>query len=374
MTYSASIGALAAQADADIAALQAQVASLQAQLTSTQPGGAGTTPVQTAAGTLPTGDINNLSGSTGVITIPPATWNMSSGFGHPSNFPRYTAYLQSGVTKVLGSGIDVSYIQTTPNSMTTAQANLIPPQSTSSTGGTNPLWMLRMDNGGPNALTLQGTNQNGKNYNGFQAYYQSGKTIGPFKVTGIPGDNAANPGETFSISDFHGTGNTWTGIEVDGRNLQGTSVAATAFGVNFATGYTITGCHFHHMKYGHGVATYQSTGSLNFTNVVHDNGPSPFNFERCGATSTTITMTGCTYYTNASTNPVHMIIDSDLGNCTVNIHDPVYTAIGGKFVVCIHSTYGGVSNHQLSSSIHIFSGATDVTASTLQVVTHGPFG
>lgn len=342
----------------------------------TQLTGAGITRVQDLSG----GHLNNAS--TGIISFPTGTYADASDFVVPASYPVYGYYLGSGVTGLVGTGIDATIISVGSNTMSSTSADKIPAQAA---GGTNPLWVMRMDGGGPSNLTIAGTPQvvGGKSelYNGIEFYQQTSKTVGGFKVIGIPGDNSANPGETFPVASYRCVNQTLHDIEVDGTDGAGTKVSGTGLGLNFSSGTTtVNDCNLHDMGYGHGFSAYQCTGTMNFNRVNLAGSPGCANFERCVAT---ITMTNCLFTSSKTgTNKSHIIIDSDLGSSQLSIVEPSFdtnTTYPGQLVVCVHASYLA-GQKQLPSDISMTLGGVTYTATgigsfgPLRIVQHGAFG
>lgn len=344
----------------------------------TQLTGAGVTRVQDLSG----GHLSNAT--TGIISFPGGVYADATDFddfgaGSGNN---YGYALPSGVTGLVGTGIDNTIIEVSPNTMSTGSAAKIPLQSA---GGTNPLTLIRMDGGSPSALTIKGTDQtvNGTKqlYNGLQFWFMTGKSVGNFKVQGIPGDNAANPGETFPLKSDHGSSMTYHDIEIDGTDGSGNKVSATGFGLNSASGTTtINDCNFHDMGFGHGISAYQATGTLIMNRVICSGSPGCFNFERCNAN---ITLNNCTFQTTKTgTNHSHIIIDSNVGSSKLSIVEPSFdtnTTFPNQLVVCVHASYL-TGQLQLPSDISMTLGGVTYTATgigsfgPLRIVQHGAFG
>lgn len=330
-----------------------------------QPTGTGITRIQDIAGGL-------IAARSTRVSFPAGTTVIGSDFITPSVYPVYSVYLDPSVSELLGTGTRQSLLEVAANSMSAGSAAKIPAQSA---GGTNPLWVLRVN--GTTKLTNIGFHRTGQTvsaadqmYNGVEFYQQTGITHDGILFKGFVGNNSANPGEIFGLADYRGVGNTYRNLEGDGRNDVGTAVAATHLGLNFVNGVTVTDSNFHDTAYGYAIATYQSTGSLNFTNCIGSNCLVPFNFERNVAT---IAMRNCTYTGSyrSSEPPAHIIIDSDLGSSRIDIYDPVFDNLSGhtgKFVAQVHNTYGGKPQKQLVSDIHIWQSGVEVTGTILDVI------
>lgn len=145
-------------------------------------------------------------------------------------------------TSIIGKGIDWTIYEMVPNTSTRkAYAEAIGP------GGTNQCHLIRaggMD--GSHVETglefayfhLAGTEQ-GHIYNGLEVGYSTGANIHDLKITHIPGDDIAPPGETFLLNLWHANNATVTDVVLDGQN-----VAATTSGNNNLDGVTYTRCTF----------------------------------------------------------------------------------------------------------------------------------
>jgi hypothetical protein len=123
------------------------------------------------------------------------------------------------VKGLIGSGND-TIIRIKPNTSTYGWS--VPTQAQ---GGTNQLYILRMNNGvEPQILSdvwFQGTEQ-GHLYNGIMiGQSKPGTTVERILVTGVPGDAGAPPGETFGIGWWQTNGGITRDVEVDGYRWTG---------------------------------------------------------------------------------------------------------------------------------------------------------
>jgi hypothetical protein len=285
----------------------------------------------------------------------------------------YASLWWVNVAGVRGSGQTVFQMRAN----TSTAASRVPAQPAPGLSGvTNPLWLARVGGAGPNSkgvavttavqlsgFTLNGTPQ-GHMYNGLQLYYADGTTLTDVKVKGIPGNNSANPGETFSIGTVQGRNITFTRVEVDGTDQTGKVVAASGVGLNNSDQITMNDCNIHDSQFGAGVTSYQC-GSAVFNRVRSVNHLAGFNMERCA---------GGTYVYNqceSSGNPfADLIVDSDKGDTQVTIIDPIVNgkpvSAANPFRVTVHSDYWGSPQLQKWSSIKLIAGGVDHTADFLK--------
>jgi hypothetical protein len=296
--------------------------------------------------------VNNLS-SPQQVSFLPGTFEFA-------NFDAndYGSLFWTNVTGVRGSGIDQTVFQMTPWSST--KAGLVPSQSA---GGTNPLHLCRSgaqdstQSRSPihSGFTLRGTDQ-GHLYNGWMLYCTTNARFEDVKIVGIPGNHAANPGETFSLNIFRSPGTALVNMEMDGRNAAGQRVAASLLGLNQTRDMTVTDCNFHDAEYGYGATCWNGSGAITYTRVKSNYNMLPFNFEQCGGSIVNFNQCDfrfCRATVPGTSEPVHMIIDANNGSAKVTITDPVFD--GPKFTVCRHTTYPYNSgpNTQLASDIEL---------------------
>lgn len=242
----------------------------------------------------------------------------------------------AGPKGLRGSGPDATIFQMRAGSST--RAGDVPPQSTFATGGTNPLYLMRADAGTVlSGFTLLGTNQ-GHLYNGLNLYQGTGATVSDVRVRGIPGDNSANPGETFGINLYRNSGTKLERVEVDGRNSAGTKVGASGVGVNFGADNTINDLYVHDLAHSHGVASY-TTGNLTLNRVRVENSYRGLNFERCTGTILINQPTLRGQLEPDGRPAPHIAIASDTGSANYTITDPVFD--GPKLRVAVTGFAGG---------------------------------
>lgn len=298
-------------------------------------------------GSLPA-TVNSLTPSANVSFLP-GTYDFSDFTGGAQQFGFLLWQTASqGPKGLLGSGKTATVFQMRANSST--QAGQVPPQSSFTSGGTNPLYLMRGDNGVVlSGFTLAGTPQ-GHLYGGLQLYYANGSQVSDVLVKGIPGDDSANPGETFSINLFRAAGAHLDRLEIDGRDANGTKVGASGLGINFGSGAVVTDLYAHDLAYGHGVASY-TTDSPTFVRPVVTGGQRGLNFERVTGT-VKITQPNLTGQAE-----VPIAIASDTGSATYEISDPVLAA-GQKLVVRV-TGYMGNARTQDPASVHLLVGGVE---------------
>lgn len=306
------------------------------------------------------------------LTFPAGTFSFSD-FAQAST---YGILEPENVYGMAGSGIDQTILEMVPGSST--KAGSIPVQST---GSTNNFALLRIGtttSGASRApivqgITLLGTDQPidpntgvPHTYNGLLLFYATNAVVQDSKIKGIPGNNGANPGETFSINDYRSINTLVQRVEIDGYTTAGARVAATGIGINFAQGFTVKDSLIHGMKYGHGTAFYMCTGTIEIRNVTVRDSLNPFNFER---DTVTANIRNCTVQGNRSMSttapiqPNFAVVDSDIASSVVNIYDPILDngapTAANPCIVTVHANYLGVANKQLHSDIHLFVGGVE---------------
>lgn len=277
----------------------------------------------------------------------------------------------TGVLGLRGSGRNDTVFEMVP--MSSTKASLVPAQTPTPQGLTNPLQLMRVSNGNAwhgSGFTLHGTPQ-GHLYNGLNFYTcAAGTLLEDFRITGIPGGAGFEPGETFSIGIYRGAGLTIRNGEIDGRDDTGASVAASLIGANFLNGGTFDGLNLHHSNLAAAITAYHCDGPLTYTNLnVHDMKLVGLNFEGNGQTAPCqITIRNCTLKGGATFVP--MILDAiNTGSSNVyNIYDPIYD--GATFRVTIHNTAG---QRQRAADVHLWENGVDVSATKLQVLANNPW-
>ena len=326
-----------------VSALNKQVADLQAQLAAYQnvrPTGAGfvgyeTLPKQTTM----TATLAQVPAGT-QVTFDTGSFTFS---GFDTNGYGVFPY---GLVGFRGNGRTKTLFSMVPKSSTSASR--VPAQSTKST---NPLWLFRF--GGNSSkpvavkidnLTINGTDQ-GHLYNGMQLYWATGSTVDKVSVTGIPGDNSANPGETFSIGTYNGNNLTFTNCDIDGRDATGKIVGASGIGLNFNQNVTITDSVIHHRNWGAAVTAYKCSGELVYRNLtLTDNALYALNFEE--NSNGNVTIDKCNF---VRTGNSELCVDSSVGSLKVTIIDPIFD--GPKLRIKVHADYNGLPQKQLKSDI-----------------------
>jgi hypothetical protein len=313
-------------------------------------------PAPTASGTLQYHSLNGASPDQRIqsapdgspVHLPPGVLSFADfdSFG-------YGIYARPDTPALLGAGTNQTVLQMAPFSST--KTALVPTAADS----TNQFALLRAGGNSTTAritlvsdLTLAGTPQ-GHPYNGYIAYYQRAGKIARIKVTGIPGNSAAPPGETFGINVFHCVNQILEGVEVDGRDSNGTKVGATGFGHNYSTGTVHTDCYSHDQGFGHGFAAFQSADIVYLRPRSIGNAKAGMNFERSRGT---IDIVDGSFAGNSE----HLIVASDTESAKVTITDPVYD--GDRFTVHVPNNYAyppvpdPPPNRQLTTDISLVIG------------------
>lgn len=292
-----------------------------------------------------------------VLTLPAGTFTFSD---FQTSSPYYAGLtVPSNVAGLAGSGIGQTILQMVPN--TSTRSGLVPNQSQAP--ATNPLYLLQAD-GGSNQLfqqfTLQGTDQ-GHIYGGFALSHSTNGTIQDILVQAVPGDRNAPPGETFCINVWQGSGMIGNRIEVDGRDSNGSRIAASPFGYNSHSGSTLTDCYFHHALAStftywqtHDCVTYNVRSEHNGNGVTGQTAHG-INHERAYSIThhnpTVLPLTD----TNGNTS-YHMSWNSDVSQYVgqLTVYNPTFdndSRGSGKFIIMSFATYNGVSNTQTTKPL-----------------------
>ena len=155
---------------------------------------------------------------------------LPAGVFEVSNFKDASKAIEvpANVKGIVGSGND-TIIRMKAN--TSTYAKNVPAQST---GQTNQLYVMRMNNGSvPQVLSdfwLQGTPQ-GHLYNGIMVgESKPGTTVKNLLITGVPGDAGFPPGETFGLNWWRGGDSITRDVEIDGHAVTGNTFAARQVG------------------------------------------------------------------------------------------------------------------------------------------------
>jgi hypothetical protein len=251
--------------------------------------------------------------------------------------------------QLVGSGVDQTIFQMTPNSSTAASR--VPAQSTGS-----PVYLALMAGEAQSRLwqdfTVRGTAQ-GHIYDGIRFNKPSGPAVfRRVKVTGIPGNASGPPGETFSINLWHGVpGSMIDQCEIDGRDFAtGAKIAASMCGLNSSDSTLIQDSYFHHNGVAFGIANWLGTGNQVYRRVrCEDTASTGFHHENCFGT---ITLDHCTALRNA--NGFHASANNSTnygGSAVWNIIDPVFD--GPKFKVQWYPGAYGNTQSQKIADIHL---------------------
>lgn len=192
-------------------------------------------------------------------------------------------------------------------------------------------------------------------YNGLRFGGHTGLKLTNVYIEGIPGDQAAPPGETFAVNVYHGTGIIVDGLEVDGRRTrQGNSAAigASPFGFNShnCTGARISNSYFHHCPFSMPTTWDDtSTSGAVWTNCRSEFNKTGWNHERVlKAThiNPTILLGGV--------RPHHTTMMNDLADGMLIIQNPTWdagTASATRLVVYMGPRGTGVVDKQVTAPV-----------------------
>lgn len=302
----------------------------------------------------------DISGDTGTISFAPGTVSLGPDFNYPSNFPVY-GELAMQASLLVGSGMDYTFLQVDPNTMSAGPAARVPTQDA---GGVNLLWVLRADKANVTDLSIYATPQQ-KQYNGLHLYKTpDGHTVARVRVKGIMGDSGAPPGETFSMSAFHTVNMLIDSCIIDGWGFgaqASTRMTATGLGLDFTTGTTIVrDTAIFGIKY-FPIATYQCTDTVLMERLDLRGNTRGLNFE--DNHGMTCTITDCDFR-GSSTTGWHCRVDSSVApSSVINVVDPLYDPIGGKFIFRNSPTYnysgGSTPGAQKRTDLHLFIGGVE---------------
>lgn len=268
---------------ATIAALQAQVSAMQAQL---QPSGPGIVAYQTLTGGSFSQRVNSAPGGN-LVSLPPGTVELVDFIDGQNSTAQgasdYGAWLRTSKPPggLIGSGRDRTVIQLKARSSSKAAA--VPPDGPGGAGNpTNNLYVVRID--GPGAtvsgLTVHGTDQ-GHLYNGVRYDSCTDAILADAAFDSIPGDSAANPGETAAVSFNHCDRSKVRNVQIAGGTGSLKSAAglmANSCGQLDIDGLTVTG-----LGFSAPVALWQQTGPVTIRNWVSHNNPRHLGAERLAA-------------------------------------------------------------------------------------------
>jgi hypothetical protein len=179
-------------------------------------------------------------------------------------------------TSIIGNGITRTVYQMVAN--TSSRASYV---ASLASGDTNQCHLIRA--GGKDGshietglefgnFTLAGTEQ-GHIYNGLEVGYSTGANIHDIKITHIPGNDIAPPGETFLLNLWHANNATITNVVLDGQG-----VAATISGNNNLDSVTYTNCTFTGSGSAMPGATWQCS-NMTFDSCILSNCPRGWNVE-----------------------------------------------------------------------------------------------
>lgn len=289
-----------------------------------------------------------------VPRIPSADKGVMVEFADFAQFP--TAGLALGSRSLAARG---ATYEMTPHSSTKADIIAAIPH-----GSSNPFRLLAL--GGDNAnssatdldvsgFTLNGTDQ-GHSYGGIRVGYSRAANLHDFRVTGIPGDAAGPPGETFSVAAWHADDLVIERVSVDGRDADGRPVAATLFGLNDCARAVVRDCEGHHAAHGMGIAVWQCTDTtlvdLDLRACRH-----PVNVEQHRGGYIRLTRLDMRGQVNRGP---HVTVNSNLASSQVVITDPRLDS--WPLLVGVSSApYFGLPQVQRVSDVQLFVDGKDVT-------------
>lgn len=293
------------------------------------------------------------------------------GYGYYSQNLR--GVIGADVVDAFGNHTNQTIIRVKANTMgtTVATAGMVMPTAA---GQTNNFQIIRFGVGTSignvpayiSNITFQATPQAaGLFYNGVYLWYTTNSTFQYVLIQGIPGGpgpaTSSPPSENFGINDNHGINNTYTWVEVDGRDpITHTPVTSSGFGTNSCTGISRSYCYAHDCGGGAGFTSFQNSNfDFHYCRAIN-NAKAGFNFERM---SGTLDLDHCT----ATGNGNEIILDSDQSSTKTTIENWIGN-ITGVVHILIHPTYSwppGTANpnKQLPNpnAVPAFSGPSDVT-------------
>lgn len=287
-------------------------------------------------------------------SIPTVDGGVVVEFADFAQFP--TAGLALGARSLTARG---ATYEMTPRSSTKAELiAAIPP------GSTNPYRLLAVGGNDPQSsaadldvsgFNLNGTDQ-GHTYGGVRIGYSRSARLHDFVVTGIPGNAAGPPGETFSVAAWHADDLVIERVSVDGRDADGRPVAATLFGLNDCARTVVRHCEGHHAAHGMGIAVWQCTDTaledLDLRDCRH-----PVNFEQHRGGY--IRLTRLDMRGQVDRGP-HVTVNSNLASSQVVITDPRLDS--WPLLVGVSSApYFGLPQVQKVSDVQLFVDGQDVT-------------
>lgn len=274
-------------------------------------------------------------------------------------------YVRGNLT---GAGVDRTTLRMRPRSST----KIAP------TSGTNQLHLIRAG-GGLNegatlagatvgGFTLDGTDQ-GHMYNGLMVPWSTGVTVRDLKITGIPGNSSAPPGETFSLNLWHANKATVERVKVDAKNTAGQSVGASLIGLNDCYGATLTDVEATGTTSGFGIAIWQCSDVKirggNFRNNrrainTENMRGGVFEYDQCDVSGQT-------------TSGPHIVFATAIQSCKLIVRDPILAAnewplrIGVPTLGSNYAAGGNKPHVQRVEDVQVFIGGVDVTADKSKV-------
>lgn len=270
----------------------------------------------------------------------------------------------ANVKGIVGAGRD-TIIRIKDNSSTFASS--VPAQST---GATNQLYIMRMNNGKqPQILSdfwLQGTDQ-GHLYNGLMVgESKPGTTVSKLLITGVPGDAGFPPGETFGLNWWRGSDSITRDIEVDGHRVTGNTyaarvtgavVGASPIGYNNHDGAKLYNAYTHDSNVG--MPTFWQSNNAQTWNLQSIRNATGINHER----SFNIVHNSPVIYGSVKRTHIQFMSDQGNGNLTIigaktdtwinpSVSGPI--GVGNKMLILTPIDYAGTNGNSIKNAPKVF--------------------
>lgn len=291
---------------------------------------------------------------------------LPAGVFEVSNFMDVSKAIEvpSTVKGIVGAGND-TIIRIKPN--TSTYAHTVPAQST---GATNQLYIMRMNNGtAPQVLSnfwLQGTEQKHL-YNGVMVgESKPGTTVSNILITGVPGDAGFPPGETFGLNWWRGSNSITRDIEVDGHRVTGNTyasrvtgavVGASPIGYNNHDGAKLYNAHTHDSNVG--MPTFWQSNNAETWNLQSIRNATGINHER----SFNITHHAPVIYGSVKRSHIQFMSDQGDGKLTIigaktdtwispSQSGPI--GFGNKMMILTPVNYAGTNGNSIKTAPKVF--------------------
>ena len=223
---------------------------------------------------------------------------------------------------------------------------------------TNQLYVLSFRTGTPmvKGFTLTGGDQ-GHLYNGLRIGETVNARVSDVRVTSVPGNNYFPPGETFGINDWKTDGSVYDNITVDGSGI-----GAAGFGINSSKNIAIKNSKFINNFHSMGVTFWDTSGTMDLTDVDVTNNRTGVNFENDRGVSN---LTRVKFGNRQGGTPADIVLASTKGSVKLTVTDPILPA-GQKLKILAPANYEGQANQQLRSDIKVIVNGIDKTAEIVQ--------